>query len=128
MRLNYKNEEGQTVSVELGDQPVTLGRGEQADVVLEDEKASRVHCVLTLEDGIHRLKDLRSRNGTFVNGERIDEVALQAGDRIRIGAVTLYYEQAAPEGPQTVLRGIEREMREGKGYQTLLKEIVADAD
>lgn len=66
-----------------------LGRDESADVVLDDPGISRRHCeVRVTHDGprlVTHLRDLRSTNGTFVNGERTDAVPLADGDRITVG-------------------------------------------
>jgi len=56
----------------------------------EDEFLSKAHAKIVVEnDGALRLVDLGSRNGTFVNGKRITEIALVAGDEIRIGRTIL---------------------------------------
>lgn len=66
-----------------------LGRDESADVVLDDPGISRRHCeVRVTHDGprlVTHLRDLRSTNGTFVNGEHTDAVPLNDGDRITVG-------------------------------------------
>ncbi|WP_435201571.1 FhaA domain-containing protein [Janibacter sp. GS2] len=66
-----------------------LGRDESADVVLDDPGISRRHCeVRVTQDGpraVSHLRDLRSTNGTFVNGEPTDAVRLTDGDRITVG-------------------------------------------
>jgi diguanylate cyclase (GGDEF)-like protein len=67
----------------------TLGRGDDADVRVDDEGVSRRHAKLVRsDDGTVRLVDLGSTNGTFVNGRRIDIQALVDGDRIQIGSLT----------------------------------------
>ena len=68
----------------------TLGRSEDATVQVDDRFASKSHAALTFEDGDYVLTDLRSRNGTAVNGARITSpVVLSDGDRIEIGS-TVY--------------------------------------
>ena len=53
---------------------------------LDDAGASRAHAQVTpTDDGAYVLEDLKSRNGTFVNGRRVDRLELQSGDRIHIG-------------------------------------------
>jgi pSer/pThr/pTyr-binding forkhead associated (FHA) protein len=74
-------------------EPVTrLGRGLQADVVLEDPTVSRRHAIVVLRDDEVVLLDDNSLNGTWCNGERVrDGVALRDGDVIGLGAATLRY-------------------------------------
>lgn len=68
----------------------TIGRGEQANIRLNDLGASRVHCEIILGSSII-IRDLNSTNGTFVDGRRIAEVALVDGSLIKVGDTTLTY-------------------------------------
>jgi DNA-binding NtrC family response regulator len=79
-----------------------LGRG--AQVALLDQKLSRVHCSIypLAREGEHAIKDLASRNGTFLNGERIDEERLTLGDVIRVGDSLLVYSRAPAQGAPTL--------------------------
>lgn len=113
---------------ELGERPITIGRSAEADLVILDEKASRIHCGIRRWDGDFFIKDLKSRNGTFVNGERIDMVKLNGGDRIRVGATSFSFELSFGKGDQTILQEVANEMSGGKGYTTLLREIIDEND
>ncbi|MDM0103330.1 FHA domain-containing protein [Variovorax sp. J22R24] len=64
----------------------TLGRGAYNDIVIESPQASRQHAVITVEAAFTTIRDLGSRNGTFVNGDRIESQALADGDIVRIGS------------------------------------------
>jgi hypothetical protein len=67
------------------DQPtLTIGRM-GADVIIEDSEASRVHAELRLMDDKVILRDLNSSNGTFIKGERINEVILEDDTEFTIG-------------------------------------------
>jgi pSer/pThr/pTyr-binding forkhead associated (FHA) protein len=68
----------------------TLGRAVRADFIVDAPLVSRVHCRFTATTaGILEVEDLKSTNGTFVNGERVKRSALKAGDTVRIGRVVL---------------------------------------
>ena len=68
----------------------TIGRATGADFIVDAPLVSRVHCRLTaLPDGDLEVRDLNSTNGTFVNDERIENVRLSSGDRLRVGRVEL---------------------------------------
>ena len=124
--LRYKRKDGFQSEFPLGDQPITLGRGTECDLVLADERASRMHCGIRRWDGDFYLKDLDSKNGTFVNGQRIDGlVKLSPGDRIRVGALVFSFDSDSPKGDQTILREVEEDIDSGKGYSTLLREFVS---
>lgn len=69
---------------------VVMGRGREADMVLDDTGVSRRHAKLVIADGQTRIVDLDSHNGTFVVGERIDGArTLVSGDVLTLGSVTL---------------------------------------
>ncbi|MDQ5846291.1 MAG: GGDEF domain-containing protein [Acidobacteriota bacterium] len=77
------------VPIPLERDEVIIGRALEADVRLNDARASRLHARITSEreadGGGYRLEDLGSTNGTLVNGELITEVMLNDGDKIEIG-------------------------------------------
>lgn len=81
-------------------QDLTIGSNQQADAVLSgDNRISRVHLKLECSRGVCRVRDLDSTNGTYVNGERIQEAALHQGDRLKLGETTIligvHYEPCA---------------------------------
>lgn len=68
------------------DGSVTLGRSPDATIMLDDPEVSRLHArVSRTPDGNYLLEDLGSKNGTFVNGTRVERRVLAFGDKIRIG-------------------------------------------
>ena len=78
--------------IAVGEDPLTIGRLPECDIVLDDSKVSRRHAEVR-RDGISvSVVDLGSTNGTMVNGAGIRERALSDGDQITVGATTLRYE------------------------------------
>ncbi len=69
--------------------PVVVGASEDADLVLADRAVSARHCRLDPVPGGIRLRDLGSRNGTWVDGVRIDNAELRAGAVLRVGRTDL---------------------------------------
>ncbi len=69
----------------------TVGRQSTNNLYLEDHAVSRQQCVFNRSAANCTLKDLESRNGTFVNGSSITEHQLTQGDEIRIGASVFLY-------------------------------------
>jgi predicted Zn finger-like uncharacterized protein len=68
---------------------ITIGRG-GADLTLNDSEASRQHAAIEVRDEIILLSDLKSTNGTLIDGDRIvDSVQLQDKSEFRIGATVL---------------------------------------
>jgi pSer/pThr/pTyr-binding forkhead associated (FHA) protein len=63
-----------------------IGRAEDCQLRPRSEMISRHHCVILVEEGFVAVRDFGSKNGTFVNGERVKaEQELKAGDRLRVG-------------------------------------------
>lgn len=74
----------------LGTAPIVIGRSPASGLVLEDEYASGRHAQLYSRDGSWWVEDMGSRNGTYVDDERIvGPRQLQAGTTVRIGQTTL---------------------------------------
>lgn len=95
---------GQTHS--LDGQAISMGRSGSCDVPLDDERASSVHARVLYERGQHRLVDLDSTNGTFVNNQRIQDILLRPGDLIQIGETILEYRRSdAPDVVEPVPHG-----------------------
>jgi pSer/pThr/pTyr-binding forkhead associated (FHA) protein len=69
----------------------SLGRAQDNDVHVPDERASRHHARIDVQQGVYVLSDLGSANGTFVNGRRVQHQALRDGDEIRIGDTALRF-------------------------------------
>jgi pSer/pThr/pTyr-binding forkhead associated (FHA) protein len=65
-----------------------IGRRHSCDLCIPLMSVSRRHCQLNYDDGVLKIRDLDSRNGTYLNGKRIDEAVIQAGDSIKIGPLT----------------------------------------
>lgn len=78
--------------VALDAERVSVGKAPTNDVAVDDPTASRLHAVFERFPAGWCIRDLGSRNGTFVNGERIfGERALRPGDEIRIGKTRIVY-------------------------------------
>lgn len=76
--------------VRLSPGTLVIGRDDGAEVPLPVEGVSRKHARVTVEPGGEvRVVDLASRNGTYLNGRRIEEASLRDGDELRIGPVGL---------------------------------------
>ncbi|AOP45592.1 FtsK/SpoIIIE domain-containing protein [Streptomyces lydicus] len=85
---------------------IRIGRSADADVPLDDPDVSRLHCAVTVEpDGAVYVADLRSTNGTAVDGTGLDEqpAPLRPGALLRIGESTLRV-QSAPGTPDPALQ------------------------
>ena len=72
----------------LADEMV-VGRGADSPIEILDDGVSRRHCALRRNGTGWEIEDLSSRNGTYVNGDRIDKRKLEFGDKIAVGSQTV---------------------------------------
>jgi diguanylate cyclase (GGDEF)-like protein len=75
----------------LGDSAIDIGRGSNASLILDADSVSRKHARIERFGGGHKIVDLGSTNGTYVNGIKMQEHILRDGDRIGIGKALLKY-------------------------------------
>jgi pSer/pThr/pTyr-binding forkhead associated (FHA) protein len=80
------------IQFDLGDAVIGIGRASDNDVIVDDSEVSRHHCQLKLQHGAYSFADLGSRNGSWVNGQRVTEIALGPGDLIRIGSTEIEFQ------------------------------------
>ncbi len=74
--------------------PTRIGRGLDCDVVLSDPLSSRVHATVVYQDDGWFVRDAGSRNGTFVNGQKIDEAQLGEGNVLKVGSTEFVFRQS----------------------------------
>jgi pSer/pThr/pTyr-binding forkhead associated (FHA) protein len=75
----------------LDTEVVTAGRHPDSEIFLDDVTVSRRHAEFRRTEDGYTVADVGSLNGTYVNRDRIDEVALQGGDEVQIGKYRLVY-------------------------------------
>lgn len=70
---------------EIGERPITVGRSPNVDVKIEDDGLSRRHFMILLQGTDYLIRDLGSRNGTWVDGDRAFTAKLHHDDFIQAG-------------------------------------------
>ncbi len=99
--LIVRGADGLTSRHALGTFPVFIGRHPECDIVINDPLASRRHARIYPEARGYVFEDLKSANGSLLNGNLVAEpVVLKDGDRVAIGSVTIEF-AAAPRRPET---------------------------
>src|SRR6185503_3239093 len=85
--------QGQEAVAELKPGANSVGRQSSCTIPLKDSTLSRLHCEVILAGTVATLVDKGSKNGTLLNGKKVEAQFLQPGDKIQIGATTLWYEK-----------------------------------
>lgn len=105
----------------LADEPTRLGRNTDNDIVLKSELVSRYHARIEWTGVEYVLEDLRSTNGTWLNGEQVNAPkSIRDGDLLRFGDCNLVF---SVEGAQTV-RGRPTAMPIGPGLTPREAEVL----
>lgn len=87
--LRVTEPDGRQRSLRLDGRAMRIGRAAECEIALDDPQVSRQHARLQIRNGVLLLADVGSTNGTRVNGQRIQEVALGIGDRIEVGGTEI---------------------------------------
>ncbi len=98
MWLKFESGDRRGDTVEITNRQFLVGRDQDCDLPIDDERASRQHARFeTLDTGGMVLRDLGATNGTYVNGTKISEpVVLEGGETVRIGRTELAVSRNAP--------------------------------
>lgn len=96
-RLRVLNGPAADTLLELPEPPcsIVMGRGDDCDLTLLDEDASRAHAEIVCRGTEIRVRDLESKNGILLNGETVLEAELSDRDELRIGNTLIAFEDPA---------------------------------
>lgn len=121
--IRVKNGPSQGQTYTITDRALIVGREETCDVSLLDKGASRQHAEIFKIGDMCFIRDLDSKNGTFVNDNRITEEMLRDGDRIQIGGTILIFEPLAGARSEDELDFSEDELE--AFYELRLEDLTA---
>lgn len=91
-RVDVTNPEGETTSHSFDRRVVVFGSHPDADLCLDDRQISRQHCQIEVDEGGYRLRDLQSKNGTFINTVKVVDCYLEPGLTWTIGSHHLTFD------------------------------------
>ena len=104
---------------------VLVGRDEDCLIQIVDEEVSRMHLKIWYEPAgkSYRARDMKSANGTFIEGRQIDgEVPLVPGMKIRIGNTELVFSEMDFSTPEVAFEHYEQERQKGeRGKETMIR-------
>ena len=124
----------QGATFRLGERNLTVGRGPNNLIQLVEDRVSRRHASIRWTGEEHRITDLQSHNGVFINDAKVQEAALNEGDHIRIGETVLEIttdEQLVHDGVldrkvvEPAIVAAETQQMAMPGKQPPLKEMIA---
>ena len=84
--------DGSRKAFSLSSTVTIIGRRHNCDLCIPLKSVSKRHCQLNQDGGVLKIRDLGSRNGTILNGKRINEAAIQAGDAVKIGPLAFVFQ------------------------------------
>jgi len=104
--IRVKDGPNKGIVYSLQNDVICIGRDTDVRIQIMDQGVSRRHAEIFRVGEMYFIRDLGSRNGTYVNDERISEELLRESDRIRIGQTTLVFEDSVPSR-ETVIPEIQ---------------------
>src|SRR2546430_7733122 len=116
---------GRRSTVPIEKLPFRIGRQGDNEFVMRDNRASRVHAQIVMDQDEYWIEDQNSRHGTFVNGVRVQRHKLKDADRIEFGSAESYEMIfTAPNGQVTRLIESFPEAEKGHGRLGKLKAVL----
>ncbi len=85
------------VSYRLVSGQITLGRDADNDIVLNDQRCSRHHALITIQNNQILARDVGSKSGIYINGKKLNETALRIGEVFQIGDTSLSLKWSGPQ-------------------------------
>ncbi len=111
--------------IPLGPGTLSLGRSQENDIPLEHESVSSTHCQVIVSDGGTMIKDLGSTNGTFVEGELVEQALLRPGQTVHIGEVQMRFEAEDEPIPDALAAEPASSLRVAAPAQTIAAPVAA---
>lgn len=110
--------------IELADFPFTLGRNESCDFQILSSRVSREHAEIVRDGAGFRLRDLKSTNGTFLNGQRIDEVRLNDGDLVVIADVEFAFHRGSDGAARSTATHVMSGTQPSSGEEDAFRDLI----
>lgn len=103
---------GKKLLIPESKQEVVIGRDGNADLTIDENVISRLHAKLERKWGGIVITDLQSKNGTFVNNDRVEEKLLRDGDKVMLGTVKLLYRNPKDVNLEVISQEISKKKKE----------------
>jgi class 3 adenylate cyclase/pSer/pThr/pTyr-binding forkhead associated (FHA) protein len=121
LQVKVGNSEGKVYRLK---EETILGRLPACEILLSEPRSSKKHARVILEEGQFFLEDLKSTNGTHLNGEQVTKQVLGPGDTIRIGQTHLEFRSEKPEEdmPSDLFEATD-ELSPVQSYETIATQV-----
>jgi pSer/pThr/pTyr-binding forkhead associated (FHA) protein len=129
VNLVLQKKNGTSRTIRLPSSVTVIGRRADCDLYAPLMSVSKRHCQLNCDQGVLRIRDLGSRNGTYLNGERINgEAEIKAGDHVKIGSLTFVCQIDGQPADMDVLEVAENSTEKGVPPEELVDEMLEAFD
>lgn len=118
-KLNSKHSGVETKGSVLSSGRILVGRAESCEMIISSSGVSSVHAVIEISGVGAKVYDMNSKNGTFINGEKIVSNNLNIGDSIRFGDSEFIFEQYSTTSQYQVLDALEPSSGVASTHNTL---------
>ena len=98
-----------------------IGRRQDCDLCIPLMNVSRRHCEINQDEGKLKVRDLGSKNGTFVNGTKVDQTEVSQGDQISIGPIEFVLTMSKMENSSSAIMSAPNEIKKQEVSKELLK-------
>lgn len=116
VNLVLLKQNGTSKTFPLPSSVTVIGRRQDCDLCVPLMIISRRHCELNLDQDQLTVRDLGSRNGTFINGRQIDEITVQPGDHLQVGPIGFIVQiDGKPEDPRAHKETLKKPATEPAG-------------
>jgi len=116
---------GQVLEQGFASNRIVVGRDEACDLRLVDSMVSRNHCIIYREGDRFQIKDLASRNGTWLNGRKVDEVdSIKKGDSIQVGPFRLLVTTPQAASRDGARKFVSPELEDTLAHKDTTEEVV----
>lgn len=114
---------------DLPGRPTALGRDSSNPIRLHDSEVSRRHAEMRpADEDAFRIVDLGSANGTFVNGQRVDQATLRSGDQVRLGRTVLLFSEGTGSRAGDLTERVDLLSRAGAGDRSAILRSIPAGD
>ncbi len=123
-----QNRKGDILRFDVQKGSFILGRGGGVDMRILDPSVSRQHAMISNEDGVLQIRDLGSRNGTYVNGEPVMKKELAADDLITLGTQSLRLNKKPPPPEEVEENGAATPVSQARVFVSSPQELISQIE